>query len=302
MTNASVLAKRKQVITLFDEKKFNEVNYLLPTTDDFLKRRIWDKARFYLSQPRVYENLKECCPKSIQAAVLIALQDNLSLSFKDPDVYLMPSFERKYVSADGLKMCQAILSYKGIIKVLYRNKDVIKVETQIVRQKDDLVIEYGDETKFKHVVNFDDDNVDVKGYWASITLNRNGEKQFLVEYRTKKQIEEEATKFAGYKDEKKMSPWKTHFDQMAQKTVLRRLCNKFPPDTNLFSESTVFGSSNEQNNIVEIDNFEETDNATKILEKLQKQDESDQEADTNYTDEELDYESGFNNINDTERF
>ena len=159
--------------------------------------------------------LQKCEAGSIISGGLMAQSLNLPLSQSLGFAYLVPYGNK----------AQFIIGAKGIIQLAQRTGLYERIGVRNVHEGEYLgQDEFGDdEFKFSH--EFDDK--EVVGYFAYFKLT-NGFKKTL--YWTTKQCMSHAKRYSkAFTNSSTTSLWKTDFDTMAQKTVLKQLISKFGP-------------------------------------------------------------------------
>jgi len=134
------------------------------------------------------------------------------------------------------KVAQFQPMYQGIIK-LCRNADVRRIYAHEVYENDVFRMEFGTNKRIEHQLELGDRG-DVIGYYA-VFYNKFDEPDF--EYMTMAQVVYVRQQSSKAKD----SPWDSWFDEMAKKTVLKRLLKRAP-------------KSIELNTLIDIDNQVET--------------------------------------------
>lgn len=166
--------------------------------------------------------LAECTNKSILSAALLGHSLNLPQSPQLGKFYLVP-YENKKL---GVKEAQFMLSYKGYLELAMRSGQYKKIHVTDIREgelKSYNPIE--DEYEFEPVTDLSKRNeLKVIGYYGYFILS-NGFKKAL--YWSREKMEAHAKKYsAAYRNGWNTSLWKTDFDAMAQKTIIRQLISK----------------------------------------------------------------------------
>lgn len=137
--------------------------------------------------------------------------------------YLVPYGNGK--SADGRRKAQLVIGYKGMITLA--GKAGISITSRAVYENDFFEVDYGLEERLVHKPTFEDRGKAV-AFYAIATLP-GGQKVFDImsvsEINRVRQISKSGER----------GPWVTHFDEMAKKTVVRRLFKTLP--LNMSSES-----------------------------------------------------------------
>lgn len=155
-------------------------------------------------------------PISFISALMQSAQLGLEPNTPLGQAYLIP-----YKNKKGEYEVQFQLGYKGLLNLAHRTGAYRFIYSQAVYENDDFEIEYGIEPKLIHKP-YMGDRGDIIGYYGAYSLV-NGGKGF--EYLTKDQVKKHALRFSkAYSN----SPWQTDFDEMAKKTVLKRVLKYAP--------------------------------------------------------------------------
>lgn len=174
-------------------------------------------TRMVLSALSVNPKLAACTPKSFLAAMMSAAQLGLEPNTPLGQAYLIP-FRNK-----GVDEVQFQLGYKGMIDLAYRSGEVEVVQAQVVYENDGFECEYGLEPKLKHTPADSDRGEPVKVY--AVFKTKSGGYGFEV--MSMEDVRKHAQKYSkaygtGY------SPWSTNFEEMAKKTVLKKVLKYAP--------------------------------------------------------------------------
>lgn len=158
--------------------------------------------------------LQTCTPQSFLGAMMQAAQLGVEPNTPLGQAYLIPYGN----------VCQFQLGYKGLMDLAYRSGEVSSIQAHEVHENDTFEYEYGLEPKLKHVPAVKDRG-NVIMYYAVLKL-KNGGIGFEVMSR------EDVEKFAMKKSKAYRSgPWQTDFDEMAKKTVLKKVLKYAPLKT-----------------------------------------------------------------------
>lgn len=158
--------------------------------------------------------LQTCTPQSFLGAMMQAAQLGVEPNTPLGQAYLIPYGN----------VCQFQLGYKGLIDLAYRSGEVSSIQAHEVHEGDEFSFEYGLEPKLKHIP-AKTDRGPVVYYYAVLKL-KNGGVGFEVMSR------EDVEKFAMKKSKAYSNgPWKTDFDEMAKKTVLKKVLKYAPLKT-----------------------------------------------------------------------
>jgi len=175
-----------------------------------------------------------CTQASIAIAVEQAAQYGLEPGGPLGDAYLVPYRNNKL--AEKAKRegrgptheCQLILGYQGMISLARRSGEIAKIESRIVRAVDEFDYQYGDAPYLRHkpAPGDDEERGELVGAYAVATL-RDGTKQFEV------MTYQQLTKIRDRSRASDNGPWRTDFEEMARKTVVRRLFKYLPKSVDM---------------------------------------------------------------------
>lgn len=158
--------------------------------------------------------LQTCTPQSFLGAMMQAAQLGVEPNTPLGQAYLIPYGN----------VCQFQLGYKGLIDLAYRSGEVSSIQAHEVHENDKFEYELGLDPKLRHVP-AKADRGPVVWYYAVLKL-KNGGVGFEVMSR------EDVEKFAMKKSKAyRNGPWQTDFDEMAKKTVLKKVLKYAPLKT-----------------------------------------------------------------------
>ena len=147
------------------------------------------------------------------SAAQLGLEPNTPLG----QAYLIPYKNR------GVDEVQFQLGYKGLIDLAYRSGEVELVQAHIVYENDDFTLEYGLEPKLVHKPADRDRGEPIKVY-AMFKTKTGG---YGFDVMSMDDVRRHAEKYSqAYKSG--FSPWKSNFEEMAKKTVLKRVLKYAP--------------------------------------------------------------------------
>ncbi|MDY6146203.1 MAG: recombinase RecT [Peptoniphilaceae bacterium] len=167
--------------------------------------------------------LQKADPVSFIAAMMQSAQLGLEPNTPLGQAYLIPYGNQ----------IQFQIGYKGLIDLALRSGKYKSIYAHEVRENDEFSIEYGIEETIKHVPNMVGDRGEVTGYYAVYKLENGGYGMF---YMTKKEVMEHARKFSKTFNN---GPWKTDFDAMAKKTVLKQVLKYAPMSIELQQATSI---------------------------------------------------------------
>ena len=213
--NGTAVAKKEEKSkTIFDliqlsKKQFNNALPQHINTDRFV--------RIAITTIRQNPRLAQCSQESLLGALMVSAQLGLEPGILG-QCYLIP-FENKKL---GKVECQFQIGYKGLIELLRRSGQLSDIYSYVVYKNDDFEITYGLSRDLKHKPNFSDRG-EIIGFYA-VAILKDGAKAF--EYMTKEEIikHEEKYRKGSYKND----VWNKNFEEMSQKTVVKKLLKWLP--------------------------------------------------------------------------
>ena len=174
-------------------------------------------TRMVLSAISVNPKLASCTKASFLGAMMNAAQLGLEPNTPLGQAYILP-YQNK-----GVLEAQFQLGYKGLIDLAYRSGEVEVVQAHIVYENDDFECEYGLEPKLTHTPADKDRGEPVKVY--AVFKTKSGGYGFEV--MSMEDVRIHASKYSkAYSSS--FSPWKTNFEEMAKKTVLKKVLKYAP--------------------------------------------------------------------------
>lgn len=164
--------------------------------------------------------LQQCTPMSFLAALMNAAQLGLEPNTPLGQAYLIP-YKNK-----GTMECQFQIGYKGLIDLAYRNGQMQTIQAQAVYENDYFEYEYGLEPKLIHRPAFSDRGELV--YFYGIFRTVNGGYGMAVMSKSDMDLYAKTYSKAFASD---YSPWKTSYEEMAKKTVIKQALKYAPIKT-----------------------------------------------------------------------
>lgn len=165
--------------------------------------------------------LLDCEPRSLMGAIIQASQLGLEPDGTLGHAYLIPFNNRK----SGKVECQFIPGYKGLIELSRRSGQISTIFSHVVYRNDRWEFCYGLAPKLEHYPSEGDPGEMVAVY--AVARLRDGGVQF--EWLWKREVDAIRRSSRAAND----GPWVTHYDEMAKKTALRRLCKLLPTSPEL---------------------------------------------------------------------
>ncbi|MCK7581139.1 MAG: recombination protein RecT [Chromatiales bacterium] len=168
-------------------------------------------SRVALGELRTNPKLLECAPASLMNAIVKASQLGLEVGSAMGHAYLVP-----YKTE-----CTLIIGYRGMIALARRSGEIQSITARVVYARDTFELEYGLEEKLRHVPSTDEDPGPVTHVYAVAKL-KDGGIQYEVMTRAEVEAIRKRSRAGG------SGPWVTDWNEMARKTVMRRLFKYLP--------------------------------------------------------------------------
>jgi recombination protein RecT len=180
--------------------------------------------RIAMGALRTTPKLMDCTTESLFGAVVAVSQLGLEPNTPQGHAYLLP-FEKRAKGQDGQWYTertdvQVIIGYKGLIDLARRSGQIVSISARTRCRNDEWRMVLGTADEIHHIP-AEGDRGDIVGFYAVAKL-KDGGVQF--EYMS----EADVNKVKAQSKAAKSGPWVSHFEEMAKKTVVRRLCKMLP--------------------------------------------------------------------------
>lgn len=179
-------------------------------------------ARIALTAFRLNPKLEQCRPASVFAAVIQASQLGLRIGVNG-EAYLIPYKEE----------AQLQIGYQGLLELVRRSGLVEQIGCYIAYERDDCRIRLGSDPDVEHTPYLDGDRGAPKVVYAVAKLKGGGKH---IEYMTIdeiRRIEARSQNVINAQRYGKKTPWDTDWEEMARKTMARRICKWLPKSAEL---------------------------------------------------------------------
>lgn len=174
-------------------------------------------TRMVLSALSSTPKLAECSPQSFLAAMMTAAQLGVEPNTALGQAYLLPYRNH------GQMECQFQLGYKGLIDLAYRSGEVSVIQAHTVYENDVFECELGMDPKLRHVP-AKADRGEAVAYYAMFKTKDGG---YGFEVMSVDDVQRHAQRYSKSYGSGS-SPWRSNFDEMAKKTVLKRALKYAP--------------------------------------------------------------------------
>lgn len=174
-------------------------------------------TRIVLSALSVNPKLGQCTPASFLGAMMTSAQLGLEVNTPLGQAYVLPYMNK------GVLEAQFQLGYKGLIDLAYRSGEVEVIQAHVVYENDEFTCEYGLDPKLTHKPADGNRGEPVKVY--AVFKTKSG--GFGFEVMSMEEVKSHAAKYSKAYGSA-YSPWKTNFEEMAKKTVLKKVLKYAP--------------------------------------------------------------------------
>jgi recombination protein RecT len=219
--NEGIIAKANDQRTLSTGKKPQSIRQLIKSMEGEIAKALPSVltperfTRITLSALSTNQKLAECSPNSFLAAMMTAAQLGVEPNTPLGQAYLIPYRNH------GQLECQFQFGYKGMIDLAYRSGEVKMIQAHAVYEHDDFDYELGLEPKLHHVPAKKDRGA--PEYFYAVFHTKDGGYGFEV-----MSMEDVQTHAKKYSKSYSNGPWQTNFEEMAKKTVLKRVLKYAP--------------------------------------------------------------------------
>jgi len=214
MTNQQIVKRDPRV---------DRLNVLVAKSMPELEKTIPASMRKHLTPDRITKiiisatlrqpKLLECEPASILKAAMTATSLGLECDGVLGGAYLVP-YGRE---------AQFIIGYRGLIELARRSGNLTSIEAHVVRRGDSFRCKLGTEGSIEHEPNWEADELgEMFCVYAVAKFRDGGGHQFEVMTRAQVDAIRKSSKAGNF------GPWKDHYEEMARKSVVRRLCKYLP--------------------------------------------------------------------------
>ena len=174
-------------------------------------------TRIVLSALSTNPKLQETTPESFLGAMMTAAQLGMEPNTPLGQAYLLPYYNSKKRCLE----CQFQLGYKGLIDLAYRSGEVSTIQAHVVYEHDKFSYAYGLEPQLEHVPAMGDRGSPTHVY--AVFRTKDGGYSFGV-----MSIDDVRRHAQRYSKSFEDGPWHTNFEEMAKKTVLKRILKYAP--------------------------------------------------------------------------
>lgn len=167
-------------------------------------------------------DLGRCTPQSFAGAMLTAAQLGLEPNTPLGQAYLIPFNNGR----TGQKECQFMIGYRGLIELAYRSGELKEIRAEIVHENDEFEYALGLNPVLNHTPVMKNRG-DLLCVYAVMKLNNGGEGFVVMSVEDVNKHRDKYSQAArsGF------SPWKDNWEEMAKKTVIKKVLKYAPMKT-----------------------------------------------------------------------
>jgi recombination protein RecT len=169
--------------------------------------------------------LLECSRESLMLSVMQAAEMGLEPGGALGEGYLIP-YKNKVKGADGTErwvmQCQFIPGYRGLISLARRSGQILSIEAHVVHASDEFACGLGLDPYLKHTPAWEAEEPGALRFVYAVAKLCDGGTQFEVMSKAQVNAIRARSKASSF------GPWVTDYEEMARKTVVRRLFKYLP--------------------------------------------------------------------------
>ena len=174
-------------------------------------------TRIVLSALSTNPKLAQTTPQSFLSAMMTAAQLGMEPNTPLGQAYLIPYYNSK----SRCNECQFQLGYKGLIDLAYRSGEVSIIQAQVVYENDEFTYSFGLEPILKHIPAAADRG-DPTYVYAMFRTKDGGFGFDVMSMAAVRSFAQQYSKSFS------SGPWQTNFEEMAKKTVLKKVLKYAP--------------------------------------------------------------------------
>ena len=180
--------------------------------------------------------LLDCDARSIVQAVMLGAELGLEAGGILGEAYLVPYG----------KQVQLIPGYRGLVKLARQSGEVADIEARAVFERDFFEFEYGLDQKLRHKPSTESDPGKLIQVY-SIARLRDGGSHFDV------MSVSEVEKIRSRSKAGRSGPWVSDYNEMAKKTIVRRLCKMIPMSAERINRALELSDAADGINVADFD-------------------------------------------------
>lgn len=214
--------KKPQTLQDYVQRMSSQIKLALPanlTPDRF--------QRIVLTAISSNPKLQECTPQSFLGAMMTAAQLGVEPNTPLGQGYLIPRKNKQ-----GISECTFQLGYKGLIDLAYRSGEIVNIGAYTVYRNDEFHVQFGLNPDITHVPAMTGRG-DPIAFYAYYRTKDGG---FGFDVMSVEDVRTHAKQFSESVKHGWSSPWDSNFEEMAKKTVLKKVLKYAPLSTEVASK------------------------------------------------------------------
>lgn len=215
--NVPAKANKKQTMMDFIKASQKQITKALPSA--ITPERF---TRICMTAVTQNPDLGLCTPASFAGAMLTAAQLGLEPNTPLGQAYLIPFNNGR----TGTKECQFQIGYRGLIELAHRSGDLQSIEAHIVYENDEFEYELGLNPVLKHKPAMENRGA-IAWVYAVYKLKSGG---YGFEVMSVEDINKHRDRYSQ-SARRGFSPWNDNWEEMAKKTVIKRVLKYAPMKT-----------------------------------------------------------------------
>ena len=164
--------------------------------------------------------LLECAPVTVVGAILTAAAAGLEVEDGTGRAYLVPFHNKQKNRTEA----QLMVGYRGYVTLMHNAGGVKRVDSRVVHKKDVFAYELGTHPKITHKPSEEADPGPLTHVYMVVEFENGG---IQIEVMNVHEVEKHRRRSRGADS----GPWKTDYDEMARKTVVRKGWKMVPVST-----------------------------------------------------------------------
>lgn len=227
----TAVAKKDKKSTMMDFIKASEKQITKALPSAITPERF---TRICMTAVTQNPDLGLCTPQSFAGAMLTAAQLGLEPNTPLGQAYLIPYNNGR----TGTKECQFQIGYRGLIELAHRSGDLQSIEAHIVYENDEFEYELGLDPVLKHKPAMENRG-NIEWVYAVYKLKSGG---FGFEVISVEDINKHRDKYSQAA-RRGFSPWNDNWEEMAKKTVIKRVLKYAPMKSEFVTAMVQDGST-----------------------------------------------------------
>lgn len=187
-------------------------------------------VRDALTLLRATPKLNECDSASVLGGLMTFAQLGLRPGGMLGHAYLLPMWNGRARRMEATP----VIGYQGLIELAHRSGQIKSIYARVVYENDHFVVQYGLNDDLIHTPHMGGDRGAPIAYYA-VAKYVNGGYNFEVLSHSEMENHRDRFALAKNKQGQVVGPWKDNFEEMAKKTMIRKLAKVMPRSTDIMT-------------------------------------------------------------------